>query len=57
MIAVIATMMAKFTRMVNDNVGGDSDDGNADIIDDDDNDQLKHEKNADNDADWVLILC
>ena len=55
MIAVIATMMAKFTRMVNDNVGGDSDDGNADIIDDDDNDQLKHEKNADNDADLMMI--
>ena len=35
MIAVIATMMAKFTRMVNGNVEGDSDDGNADIIDDD----------------------
>ena len=34
MIAGVATMMAKFTRMVNGNVEGDSDDGNADIIDD-----------------------
>ena len=44
MIAVVATMMAKFTRKVNGNVEGDSDDGNDDIIDVDDNDQLNMKK-------------